>query len=588
MRPPRAAAGAVQLYQGVLEEFRRGEGDRPRLLKSISELVSLLDLTSTLAASRSNAEALDAALLTAMGELQAARGAVLVRRDDGCLELGRARGVAGATAGARFAAPPRDGLLMQEDAAGCDAMRELGLALLCPILRAGGPIAFVGLGPRADGRGYAAQDVAWLVALASCAAAPLENSLIYEELLSLNRRLQAKLFQLQNLFDLSRELTSSLDEDAINNVVTATLIGHLVASRCAFYEARPEGFVLSHGRGVRSGDETPLPAAAVAAALLAAPAATEVASLPDGVLKQRLSAARLSHLVRLTAGGRDQGFFAIGGRAPGAPLDDGDVEFAIALGRQALAALETVRLHRVRLLKERQDRELQIARGIQQSLFPRAWPALPGYELAARSESCYEIGGDYYDFIPLADGRVALVVADVSGKGTPASLLMASVHASLQALAGGTEPAALIERLNRFLYLNTQANKFVTLFYAELDPRRGELLYVNAGHVPPFVRGAAGRGRLEAGGPALGLLEDARFDQGRLALRPGDVVAVVTDGATEALSPVEEEFGDERVFEALSGDGGEAALLALFEAVHRWSGERGCSDDLTALVLKAG
>jgi sigma-B regulation protein RsbU (phosphoserine phosphatase) len=407
-----------------------------------------------------------------------------------------------------------------------------------------------------------------------------------------DRRLKAKEFLLQNLFDLSRELTSSFDEEAIKNVVTATLLGQLLASRCAFFEAVPGGYAMIHERGGRGAlPAAPLSEADVRDAFASAPLWLEVDELAPGLLRERLAGGRLSHVLRLVAGGRDVGFFAVGGRASAAPLREEDCDFAMTLGRQALAALEAVRMHRMRLEKERQDRELQLARGIQQGLLPRCEPALAGFLVAARSESCYEIGGDYYDFIPLEDGRLSLVVADVSGKGTPASLLMASVHASLQALAGSVAPAALMRRLNHFLYLNTEPNKYVTLFYAELDPRRRQLAYVNAGHVPPFVLTASGaRRRLEVGGPALGLLEDAAFEEGAQPLGGGDVVAVVTDGATEALNPEDQEFGDQRLYEALAerpGGSAQDALDTLFAGVHGWTGARGCNDDLTALVLRA-
>ena len=177
-----------------------------------------------------------------------------------------------------------------------------------------------------------------------------------------------------------------------------------------------------------------------------------VAELPDGPLRRRLHEARLALAVPLAAGARVEGILAIGERASGMPFSAEDREIAQALARQALAALENARLQRVREEKLRQDRELQIAREIQQSLFPPRPPEVPGFDVAALSRPCYEVGGDSYDWIPLGGGRLALVIADVSGKGTPASLLMASVHASVQALAGTAAPAQLVERLNRFLF----------------------------------------------------------------------------------------------------------------------------------------
>jgi sigma-B regulation protein RsbU (phosphoserine phosphatase) len=283
----------------------------------------------------------------------------------------------------------------------------------------------------------------------------------------------------------------------------------------------------------------------------------------------------------------------VGEKPAGRPFAEEDLDFAAALARQAQAALEGARLHRMRLEKERQDRELQIAREIQRSLFPRDVPRVAGFELAAVTRSCYEVGGDYFDFIPLEGGRLAVVIADVSGKGTPASIMMASVHASLQAMAGTAPPAQLLVRLNRFLYENTQMSRYVTLFYGELDPGRRTLSYVNAGHVPPFLlrrRGGACE-RLQRGGPVIGLLDAIELEPGEVRLEPGDLMAVVTDGVTEAASPEGEEFADARVVAALAaeaaGPGADDALRALLAAVDDWTGAAGCTDDLTVLTLRA-
>jgi sigma-B regulation protein RsbU (phosphoserine phosphatase) len=401
-----------------------------------------------------------------------------------------------------------------------------------------------------------------------------------------------KVFQLHNLFDISRELTASLDEPSIRSLVTATVLGQFLVSRCALFVLGDDGLQLGHARGLPAGlGFPPVPAAEARAFLGALRRPRPVAELDAGPLREALERARLVLVVPLTAGERASGLLAIGERSSGAGLTDEDLDFAQALARQAQAALEGARLHRVRLAKERQDRELQIARGIQQTLLPRGWPPVPGFEIAARSRSCYEVGGDYYDVIPLEEGRLAVVIADVSGKGTPASIMMASVHASLQAMAGSARPAQMLERLNRFLYANTQASRYVTLFYAELDPGRSRLEYVNAGHVPPYLLGADGRvERLTAGGPVLGLLEDVALESGTVHLVSGDLVAAVTDGVTEALSPAGEELGDDRVCRALGSAGGAGAkevLRSLVAAVDAWTGPAGSTDDLTALIVRA-
>ncbi|PYQ40974.1 MAG: hypothetical protein DMF77_17195, partial [Acidobacteria bacterium] len=325
-------------------------------------------------------------------------------------------------------------------------------------------IAVLGLGPRADGRTFGREETSFLHSVAACAATPIENGLIYHELKTLNQRLSVKVYQLHTLFDFSGELTSSFDEEGIKNLVTTTLMGHLLVSRCALYlGVGGGGLAIAHERGLRSEtDDAFVPEAG----------ARPVLDALTRAIKERLQRARLVLVVPVTVGARTDGFIAVGERVGGGAFTDEDRDFALTLARQAGAALEAVRLHRVDLQKQRRDREMQIAREIQRSLFPRDRPVIAGFEVAAESLACYEVGGDHYDFIPLGDDRWALAIADVSGKGAPASILMASVHASLRALAGSARPDQLMVRLNRFLFESTQENKYVTLFYAELDPAR--------------------------------------------------------------------------------------------------------------------
>jgi sigma-B regulation protein RsbU (phosphoserine phosphatase) len=573
-------------YQRALDEFRR-EGREPPLLKRMSELISLLDLSTTLGSTLSGAEILDAALLIVMGELQVARGALYVAEGAGTYRLRAGRGLA----------PGGPATLVREvvgESPFAPGGEDPGLeafALVCPVLKAGRPIALLCLGPRAGGRPFGPEETGFLESLAACAATPIENGLIYEELRRVNRSLSMKVYQLHNLFDIGRELTASLDEDAIERLVTTTVMGHFLASRAALYRLGPDGLALVHARGARPG-EAPARIGGEAISLGGElPGPRSVADLAPGPLKDALAGARFALAVPLAAGESLSGLLAVGERPGRRAFGEEDLEFAGALARQAQAALEGARLHRVRLEKERQDRDLQIARGIQQSLFPRRFPEVEGFDLLAQSRSCFQVGGDYYDFIRLDGGRLALLVADVSGKGTPASLMMASIHAWLQAMAGTARPTQVLQRLDRFLHDNTQTSRYVTLFYGELDPARRVLTYVNAGHIPPYLRRAGGREeRLTVGGPVLGLVDDVVLEAAEIALAPGDLLAVVTDGVTEAASPAGEEFGDERVRRVLAetaGRGAAAALSALVDAVDGWTGAAGCTDDLTALILGA-
>jgi sigma-B regulation protein RsbU (phosphoserine phosphatase) len=577
----------VNPYRQALDRFRREARGGP-FLERVSELVSLLDLTTTLAGGV-DAETLDAALGTVNRELGVTRAVLFVRRGDGALGLRASRGFAGGPpAVLEIGEGPGDVTVLGP---GDDAHDRHGFALLVPIPRGNRPIAVLALGPREDGRSYGEEEKAFLRSVAACAATSIENDLLHDELHRVNQKLSMKVFELHNLFDSSRELAGGFGEEAIRELVATTVMGHFLVSRCALYLLGPQGLTLAHERGLREGESAPIPPEEARVALEALREPQAVADLPRGPLRARLETARLALVVPLGVDTRVEGVLAIGERASGKPFSEEDRDFAQTLARQALAALENARLQRIRQEKQRQDRELQIAREIQHNLFPHRPPEIRGFEVAAASHPCYEVGGDSYDWISLGGERLALVIADVSGKGTPASLLMASVHASVRALAGTAEPARLVERLNGFLFASTQAGRFVTLFYAELDAASGRLAYVNAGHVPPFRLAADGTpSRLAEGGPALGILDDSAYDVGEVSLRPGDVVAMVTDGVTEANSANETEFGDERVGEVLrrlSAESASAILEGLVGAVNEWANGVGCSDDLTAVVLKA-
>jgi sigma-B regulation protein RsbU (phosphoserine phosphatase) len=556
----------------------------------MSELISLLDLSTTLNSSVSSEAVQGAALEIVMRELQVERGALFVKREDGAFETRASRGLpSGMPATLAFSALPKDlTILGPED----QAHVGNGLALLCPIHRRGRLIAVLGLGPLPERRAYGPEEHGFLRNVAACAASSIENSLIHDELRRVNQQLTVKVFQLHNLFDISRELAGGFEEEAIQSLVTTTVMGHFVVSRCALYLIGPLGLALAHERGVgRDAARSPIPQGEARAALEQLTGPRLVAELPDSPLRHRLEEARMALAVPLVGGMQVEGVLAIGERASRTPFTEEDRDFAGTLARQAVAALESARLNRLRLEKQRQDHELQIARQIQRSLFPARVPEVPGFEVAGESRSCYEVGGDSYDWIPLGDDRLALVIADVSGKGTPASLLMASVHAYVQALAGTAAPGLVIARLNRFLFANTETSRFVTLFYAELDAGSRRLAYVNAGHIPPYRVSRDGKvSRLEEGGPALGILGGASFEVGQLELEHGDTLAMVTDGVTEANSPEEREFGDEGVcttLRTLSAGSASAILEGLIESVSEWAGAAGCSDDLTALILKA-
>lgn len=251
-------------------------------------------------------------------------------------------------------------------------------------------------------------------------------------------------------------------------------------------------------------------------------------------------------------------------------------------------------LERGRELEKERDRlenELELARRIQSHLLPAAAPAVAGWQIAGASESARQVGGDYYDHIDLGGGRMVLVIADVSGKGVPAALLMSAFRAALvsQELATA-EPAAVAARLNGFLHKSVESGRFVTAFVGFLDLASGRMVYVNAGHNPPYLlRAGGGEETLEQGGTILGILPAFPFTSGEAAMRPGDLLALYTDGVTEGANAAGEMWGEARLVEALRrlADAPAARIVeTVVGEVRAFEGATGPADDITMLVAK--
>lgn len=240
--------------------------------------------------------------------------------------------------------------------------------------------------------------------------------------------------------------------------------------------------------------------------------------------------------------------------------------------------------------KEALEREVAIAREVQRELLPRGVPVVRGLELAGVCIPAVGVGGDYYDFLPLQDERIGLVIADVSGKGIPAALLMAGLQASVRSLAlPGVSPCEVNRRLNDMLHQSTSASRYATLFFALYDPQDRSLHYSNAGHFPPIHLGAQGASYLSQGGLPIGLMPDSLYGEGRRELGLGDLLAFYTDGVVETPNAHGEEFGNARFIEVLlrHKDVPLSELLTrVIDAVALWSGGGPPHDDVTLVLAR--
>ncbi len=254
--------------------------------------------------------------------------------------------------------------------------------------------------------------------------------------------------------------------------------------------------------------------------------------------------------------------------------------------------------------RQRIAREIEIAREVQERLLPQNYPTIKGVDFAGYSRTAQEVGGDYYDFISLENGRLGIAVGDVSGKGISAALLMASIRSALHGLtfSGNLNLARLIQGLNRIIFDSSTSNRFVTFFFGQYDPATRMLDYVNAGHnAPVLLRPSSGQDRfcnpevdctvqrLEIGGPVLGIFQDVQYEQGQIVLKPYDILIAFTDGISEAMTKDYEEWGEDRLIEAARADTQPSAhevVIAVVASADRFTAGAPQNDDLSLVVLK--
>ena len=390
--------------------------------------------------------------------------------------------------------------------------------------------------------------------------------------------------ELEALYDVGLAIASTLDLDALAEEILIRAVSLLDARRGALYlladgEYRAMSRFGGEARASFPGGDGSVPDDALpgTAHLLAAPIAIE--SDRRGILVMADKESR----------------FGVG------PFTPEDRRTLALFANQAAIALENARLHREALEKERYERDMQLAAEIQRQILPKGVPHLPGFEIAGWNRPAREVGGDYYDLLPLAVGsfegnderpeRLGVALGDVSGKGVPAALMVSTLHSAIRLLMGKVETGPrLVERLNKHILASSAPNKFITLLVGELDPTAGTFRYVNAGHNPGLLlRDDGTLERLAPGGLPVGLLPGGSYRADRVDLRPGDLLCLYSDGITECASLQDEELGEARLIELLRGVADRPVgeiLEAVEEAVTDFAEGAAQGDDQTMVLIR--
>ena len=321
----------------------------------------------------------------------------------------------------------------------------------------------------------------------------------------------------------------------------------------------------------------------------------------SGAERRSLEALQPELLLPLSLNEKILGIMSLGPKQSEEPFSKTDIRLLDSVAAQTGLALENGRLTAAVAAevaaRAKQTRDIEIARDVQQRLFPQEYPPIPGLDYAGGCRAALGVGGDYYDFIVLSRTHLGIAIGDVSGKGIPASLLMASLRAFLrgaQTVHRQTDLTEVMRNLNKLVYESSDSNRYATFFYGELDLGSRTLTYVNAGHNPPMLfRRNGGDGevlRLDAGGPVVGLMEECLYQQACVTLAAGDVLVGYTDGVSEAMNAADEEWGEERLMAAVWPNHAEAArtlIDRLLTAADAFVAGAPQHDDMTLLVVRA-
>lgn len=541
-------------------------------------------------------------LLTIMGKILSTRGIILLKKVEDSTRREGERFTVKTTKGIRAELlnteivckklPQRIVYVEREDARKYPWLkffREQGISILIPLLVRENVFGVAGFSPLQKIKKLGQKEETYIKSLGNIAATAIEKSLIIDEVKQVNRRLDGKVQELNTLFEMSKEFNAVLDSERLLKLLSFSLLGQVGTSKYFVCLKKEQTMQIVVSRLHK--ELSPLCLETIST--IQQPTLIEsLSKKPYKEFCSMLKEAGVQVLVPLKVQNEVKGILGVGERMRGGEYSQTDLEFLSSLGNLAMISLENARLFRDAIEKQKMEDELLIAREIQKGLLPSTLPVFPHYEIAATNISSKQVGGDYYDVIRLSETKVLVAIGDVSGKGTPASLLMANLQAAIHALVplGLTLPE-LTARVNDLIFENTTSDKFITFFLAILDCDTKSLCYVNAGHNPPYILHSNGAfERLDKGGIIFGVMKTiVPYEEGTAQLIEGETLVLFTDGVSEAMSKEGEELGELKLEEVIRANVNEQAdkiLNEIVATVQRHSTGTTQYDDITLVVVR--
>lgn len=436
---------------------------------------------------------------------------------------------------------------------------------------------------------FTEEELEFVESLCTISSTAVANSRMFDELNMANRKLDQRVYELNTLFDLSKEFNLLADREKISRIFKFALMGQLmIRSFFLIYRAEDQIELLT------SSNLAEEPSAKLLKEIFDH---TQDIMSVDKDLGNRfpvLEKSDISSLISISVQGRKIAVIGVGHRANQKPLSESDFNFLKSLANLAVNSIQRTFLLEERIEKERMEEELLLAKTIQNKLLPDPIPTVKGLDLSATTLSSYQVGGDYFDIAETPDGNHIFAIADVTGKGFAAALLMANLQSMLHILLPFEISLSLAtERINDLIFENTPSDKFITFFWGKYFHETRTFKYVNAGHNPPLLlkNGSDTFSELSVGGLLLGAMECmAPYESADVELKPDDIVVCYTDGVNEAqTSDLEEEFGVERMQHVILENRAKTASEIKNQIIREVENFTGGYqfDDLTLIVFKA-
>ncbi len=460
---------------------------------------------------------------------------------------------------------------------------------------------FLGLlcfGKKLNNTQLAKNEIIFIETMLNISSSAIENTIKFNQLNNLNINLSNKIRQLNSLFELGKEFNSNFtSKENIVKLLSYSLLGNFGIKDFVIISRAKDGefcFFKENKNLSLSGHNL-----------------KEL--LPKGKIPVEFSKTLIiknNHSIPFLKYLSDKGFelviptiikneidyiICLGKKLNNTCYSDEDIEFLESIVNLSLISIQNSELFQEYLEKQKIENELKIAREIQLALLPGEIPEISNYDLAGANLPALQVGGDYYDIIKLTPAKTAIVIADVSGKGTPASLLMANIQSAVHSYLKLYEEisfdlAKVTEKINELIYGNTSSEKFITFFWGILDSEENTFEYINAGHNPPFLLKTDELIRLTEGGFMIGILnEGVTYEIGTAHVEKNDIIVFYTDGVTEAMNKAGDEFGDKRLTDIIMENKNKSAeeiLEGIKNSIVNFSKDTPQYDDITLIVLK--